>query len=164
MRPAGARRDWISEGRWVVKTWTTLRRVHRGVVVLSLAAVAPLAAQQRGRMGGPNYDPATEMTLSGRVEQVLEVPGPSGGPGGLHLIVLGDGAETEVHLGPATYVSTQGVSFATGDEVTVVGSRVTLGETDAVIAREVRKGQQVLTLRDEHGFPRWAGRGAQPPS
>jgi hypothetical protein len=142
---------------------TTLRRAASGALIVFLVAATPLVAQ-RGRMGGGNYDPATETTLTGTVEQVLEIPGPSGGPGGLHLMVLSDGALSEIHLGPASYVGSQGFAFTVGDQVTVTGSSVTLGEAVAVIAREVRKGEQVLTLRDERGVPRWSGRGRQPPS
>jgi len=144
-----------------LKTRTTWSRA--GVLLASLVVAAPLAAQ-RGRMGGGHYDTGTEVTLSGTVNQVVDMPGPSGGAGGLHLMVLGDGAVTEVHLGPATYVSAQGFSFAVGDEVTVTGSKVKLGEVEAVIAREVRRGADVLVLRDEQGMPRWAGRGSPSPS
>jgi len=142
---------------------TTLRHAASTAMIASLVAATPLVAQ-RGQGGGGNYDPTTEMTLSGTVDQVVEVPGPSGGPGGLHLMVLSDGAMIEVHLGPATYVSSQGFAFAVGDEVTLTGSKVKVGEVDAVIAREVRKGDQALVLRDEQGFPRWAGRGRGPSS
>ena len=36
--------------------------------------------------------------------------------------------------------------------------RACAGE-DVVIAREIKKGDQVLTLRDAKGFPLWSGQG-----
>jgi hypothetical protein len=32
-------------------------------------------------------------------------------------------------------------------------------EQDVIIAREITKGDNVLTLRDAKGFPLWSGRG-----
>ena len=44
-----------------------------------------------------------------------------------------------------------------GDKVVVKGSRVTMMDAPAIIAGEVKKGDSVLRLRDENGFPVWAG-------
>ena len=33
------------------------------------------------------------------------------------------------------------------------------GTTEVVIAREIKKGDQTMTFRDERGFPKWSGRG-----
>jgi hypothetical protein len=51
------------------------------------------------------------------------------------------------------------VTFAKGDTLKVVGSQVTMAGQEVVIAREITKGDQVLTLRDAKGFPLWSGRG-----
>jgi hypothetical protein len=42
------------------------------------------------------------------------------------------------------------------DTVEVKGSRVTFAGKPALIAAEVRKGNAVLTLRDDDGFPAWS--------
>ena len=65
----------------------------------------------------------------------------------------------EVDVGPASFVSSKNVTFAKGDALTVVGSKVTMAGQVVVIAREIKKGEQVLTLRDAKGFPLWSGRG-----
>jgi len=39
----------------------------------------------------------------------------------------------------------------------VKGSRFTLGGKPAIIAAEVKKGDEVLKLRDDAGFPMWIG-------
>jgi hypothetical protein len=41
--------------------------------------------------------------------------------------------------------------------VEVKGSRVTFEGKPAIIAAEVKKGDEVLKLRDENGFPMWSG-------
>jgi hypothetical protein len=41
--------------------------------------------------------------------------------------------------------------------VEVTGSRVTFRNKSAIIAAEVKKGDEVLRLRDSNGIPVWAG-------
>jgi hypothetical protein len=56
-------------------------------------------------------------------------------------------------------VTSQQFQFAKGDAITVTGSKVRIAGQDVIIAREIKKGDQVLTLRDAKGFPLWSGRG-----
>jgi hypothetical protein len=44
-----------------------------------------------------------------------------------------------------------------GDKIEVKGSRVTFAGKPAIIAAEVKKGDNILKLRDENGIPAWAG-------
>jgi hypothetical protein len=39
------------------------------------------------------------------------------------------------------------------------GSRITFAGKPAIVAAEVKKGDQVLKLRDESGTPLWRGQG-----
>jgi hypothetical protein len=87
------------------------------------------------------------------------IPSPAKGPGGVHLIVRADAKVREVHLGPAAHMTSNHFEFRTGDTITVTGSEVKMGERDVIIAREIKKGDHVLTLRDANGVPRWSGRG-----
>ena len=68
-----------------------------------------------------------------------------------------------VHLGPAWYIDKQTPKIETNDTITVTGSRVTIDGKPAIIAAQVKKGNEVLKLRDENGIPAWsrAGRGNQ---
>lgn len=43
------------------------------------------------------------------------------------------------------------------DRIEVKGSRITSAEKPAIIAAEMKKGNEILTLRDENGFPIRAG-------
>jgi hypothetical protein len=76
----------------------------------------------------------------------------------VHLLVRSEAAVQEVHLGPAPYVTSKHFDFTKGDAITVTGSKVKMGGKDVVIAREIKKGGQVLTLRHARGFPLWSGR------
>jgi hypothetical protein len=60
-------------------------------------------------------------------------------------------------LGPAFYLENQDVKIEPKDKVEVKGSRVTFEGKPAIIAAEVKKGDEVLRLRDDNGFPMWSG-------
>jgi hypothetical protein len=131
-----------------------IKRLSLSVVIVALATVG---YAQRG--GGGNYNPATEVTVTGTVESVENMPSPGRGGGGLHLKLTAPSGPLEVHVGPSSFVASKNVTFAKGDTLKVVGSQVTMAGQEVVIAREITKGDQVLTLRDAKGFPLWSGRG-----
>lgn len=133
-------------------------------LVVAIASVPSEAAAQRGgRAGqGPRYDTSTEATLRGTVQDVKQV---TGGPGmrglsGTHVVIRTDQETIEVHFGPSAFLVEQKFAVQTGDSIVVVGSRTTVAGAAVVLAREVRKGDQTVTLRDAQGFPKWA-RGAR---
>lgn len=143
---------------------TTTRNAAAVALAAILVASTPLLAQRgsgQDASAGGTYDPATEVTLSGTVDEVVTTPGPGKGPGGLHLILRTQAGVSEVHVGPVTFMSAQGFELARGDLITVTGSQVEIGGEAAVIAREIRRGDGVLTLRDAQGFPVWAVRGGR---
>jgi hypothetical protein len=113
-----------------------------------------------GEPYGRLYNPATVETLSGEVTKVDRFT-PSQGMGyGVHLVLKTATETIDVHLGPTWYVDQQGLAFAAGDKLEVTGSRITYQGKPAIIASEVKKGDQVLKLRDAQGVPAWAGAGA----
>lgn len=131
------------------------RKLFLAAAVLVIAAVVMVTAQGPGT-GMPNYDPKTETTISGIVDDVQQHSGRHGWTG-IHLIVKADTGTVEVHVGPSTYISQQKFSFAKGDQVQVVGSMVKLNNTDALLAREITKDGKTLTLRNAQGIPQWSG-------
>ena len=106
---------------------------------------------------GRMYDPKTVETIKGEVTKVDYVTPLKGMGHGVHLLLKTEQGMIHVHLGPAWYVENQDVKIAPKDRVEVKGSRVTIEGTPVVIAAEVRKGDEVLSLRDDNGVPRWAG-------
>ncbi|HEX6905995.1 MAG TPA: hypothetical protein VF154_05245 [Terriglobales bacterium] len=120
-------------------------------VVLFLSV--PLAFAQRGMR---NYDPSTETTVKGTVEEVKQVSGRHGW-NGTHLMLKTEAGQMDVHAGPSSYIAAQGFTFAQGDKVEVLGSKVKLGGGEALIAREIKQGDKTLVLRNAQGIPQWSG-------
>ena len=127
------------------------------IAVLTLGAASALAQRGMGQGAGRMYDTATETTVKGTVEEVKQISGQRGGPGGTHLIVKTDKETLEVHLGPTTFLEKEKFTFAKGDQIEVTGSKVKIGAADALLAREVKKGDKTLTLRNAQGVPVWSG-------
>ena len=131
------------------------------ILVVASVVVLPAAFAQRrmGRgKGMPKYNHSTEVTLKGTVEKVSEQTGPKGWSG-THL-ALKTGTETlDVHLGPSAFLTEKKFEIASGDQVEVIGSKIKYEGTDALLAREIKKGDKNLTLRNAQGIPQWsAGR------
>ena len=108
---------------------------------------------QYGRM----YDPKTVETISGEVERVDTITPVKGMSGGVHLVVKTDKGSISVHLGPAWYLENQDVKIQPKDKVEITGSRITFKGKPAIIAKEIKKGAEVLNLRDDNGYPVWSG-------
>ena len=139
-------------------------------VIVLLIAVAHSFAQRgpgmmwRGSGGwGPNssygkmYDPKTVETVKGEVARVDHITPVKGMSGGVHMNLKTDKEIISVHLGPSWYLQNQDVEIEPKDKVEVKGSRITFAGKPAIIAAEIRKGDEVLRLRDETGFPVWSG-------
>jgi hypothetical protein len=110
-----------------------------------------------GTQYGRLYNPQTMQTISGEVASVDTITPIKGMSSGVHLMVKTDKETISVHLGPAWYIQRLDMKIATGDKVEITGSRVTFQGKPAIIAAEVKKGDEILRLRDENGFPVWSG-------
>ena len=132
------------------------KSVYGMLTVLLLAGMCAAQARFTGGRGSSNYDPKTETTVSGVVDEVQTLPG-KGANTGTHLVVKSEKGMVEVHVGPTAYLSSKGFSFAKGDSVEVLGSKVVLDGKDALIAREVKSSGKTLTLRNAAGKPMWSG-------
>jgi hypothetical protein len=127
-------------------------------VVLGIASPGFAQRHMGGGEGLPKYDPSTEATVKGTVEKVTQDTSPMGWPG-THL-TLKTGAETlDVHLGPSAFRTAKKFEIAAGDQVEVIGSKIEYEGADTLLAREVKKGDKNLILRNAQGIPQWsAGR------
>ncbi|HYM11388.1 MAG TPA: hypothetical protein VEU62_11685 [Bryobacterales bacterium] len=107
------------------------------------------------------YDPTTEVTVKGTIDDVQQMAH-GRRMMGTHVMLKTDAGTLDVHLGPSSFLSKKGFTLAKGDQIEVTGSKVKYSGADALIAREVKKGDKTLTLRDKNGVPEWAGTGRRP--
>lgn len=134
------------------------------VAAASIGVAAPRGFGWRGSRGwaadgdyGRRFDPKAVVTVRGTVASLEEVTPMRGMGMGVHLL-LKTGADTiDVHLGPLWYLESQDADLKAGDAIEVRGARVQLDRRAAIIAIEVKRGDDVLVLRDVDGIPRWAG-------
>jgi hypothetical protein len=136
------------------------RNVWRIMLVVVVAFSFTLGeANAQGRRGQgkgmPQYDKSTEVNLRGTVEKVESQTGKWGWTG-THLVVRFEAETLTVHVGPSRYLVQEEFDFAVGDEIELTGSRVRVEEREILIAREIRKGDKVLRLRNEQGIPVWS--------
>jgi hypothetical protein len=137
--------------------------LSRGICILVLLLVnASWAQPGMGRRGGVHYgmmwDANSVMTVAGEVTGVEKyTPGRGGTAYGLRLTLKTDKATLPVVLGPAWYIEQQHFAIAPKDQVEVKGSRLLIQGQPTLIAQEVKKGDQVLKMRDDKGVPVWTG-------
>lgn len=110
-----------------------------------------------GTSYGRMYNPQTVETISGEVVSVDQITPMKGMHYGVHTVVKTDKETISVHLGPGWYIENQDVKIAPKDRIEVKGSRITFEGKPAIIAAELKKGDEVLMLRDGSGFPVWSG-------
>jgi hypothetical protein len=137
-----------------MKTWKIL------FGAIAMTAIATTTYAQRcvccGESGPVNYNATAETTLTGTIDDISTMGAGGGAMAGVHLMVNTPSGLTEVRVGPTWYVSSKNMAFAKGDALTIVGSHATVAGKSVVIAREITKGSQTLTLRDAKGFPLWS--------
>jgi len=120
-----------------------------GILVLTAANRETTVERERE----PTYDPSTVIRISGTIQDVRETT-TTATLNGIH-VMLKDRRVIEVYLGPAAFLKTFSMKFAKGDDIQVTGSKVRFAGADLLLARQVRKDNDILVLRDENGKPYW---------
>jgi hypothetical protein len=144
-----------------------------GVMIVAVFLLtATLAIAGPGRWGGRGsggwgmgtpyqgvYNPANLETIVGEVISIEKtVPMPRMNEG-LALVVKTEKETVNVHLGPTWFLERLDAKIVKGDKVEIKGARTTLAGKPIILAAEVKKGDNVLVLRDATGVPVWAGWG-----
>lgn len=126
--------------------------------ILSVAVIAMLlltfGVKPRGpsEQGAALYNVATETTMKGTVRAVEDYTCPvSENEMGRHLRLQNATGTMEVHLAPARVMRSQKFTFAPGDEIEVLGSKVKIQGQESMIAREITRGNDTFFLRDRGG-------------
>ncbi|NLI81762.1 MAG: DNA-binding protein [Deltaproteobacteria bacterium] len=147
----------------------TIKALVAVTVVLSLLGASHAFAQgrMRGRggdgwsAGGPYnrmYNPGTVETIQGEVLDVNRTASMRGMSTAVVLTLKTDKESIPVHLGPSWFFSDKGIPVRAGDSIQVTGSRVNFDGKPAILAAKVKKGSEVMELRDANGVPAWSGR------
>jgi DNA/RNA endonuclease YhcR with UshA esterase domain len=132
-----------------MKTWQAVILV----LALAIGAAVPVVAQ---KPTVPKYDLSTETTFKGTIDDVHDRQCPiSGGLGSHFNLKLADGKIVEVHLATTKFVKSYELVFNKGDQVEVIGSKVQFEGAEAILAREVKRGNDDFLFRDPQGKPIW---------
>ena len=102
----------------------------------------------------PKYDASTETTFKGTVAELRLVP-PSGPKPVAYVTTKTDKDNIEVFLCPKKFLDDMGITFKADDAIQITGSKVKQDGADLILAREVVKGGETLTLRFQDGKPAW---------
>jgi hypothetical protein len=121
------------------------------VALLLAILVVPLNAESAGH-SGVYYDVSQEVTLSGSVSAVLINPAP-GMIMGSHLLLTTTSGQVDASLGKWALQGKGALSLNPGQQIEVTGVMKTLNDKQVFIARSVKAGGKVYTLRNEHGVP-----------
>ena len=111
-----------------------------------------------GTAYGKMYNPKTVETISGEVVSVDKIKPIKGMSYGVHMTVKTNKGTISVHMGPEWFIEKQEIKIEPKNKVEVKGSLITFEGKPAIIAAEIKKGNDILKLRDENGYPVWSGR------
>ena len=103
------------------------------------------------------YNSSTIETLKGEVVAIDKIVPEKGMSYGIHLKLKTDKETISIHLGPGWFIENQDVKIELKDKIEVKGSRITYKNKPAIIAAEIKRGNDLLKLRDENGIPIWSG-------
>ena len=128
---------------------------NKALLLITALAVTAALAQKPGQGPGPGYqyDPSTETTISGTIEQINHVDATC--HGGTHVVVKTDAGNVDVGLGPTQFLTDQKLELKKGDKVEVIGAKAHTQKGEVFVARQITSGDKTITLRDATGVPAW---------
>jgi hypothetical protein len=144
-----------------------MNRLHRllaGLSILTLVLAGVSWGQTGPRAGkggesGGQYNPQTVVTVAGIVVSKTRPAVQQGLPYLVYLTLQTEEEQIAVFLGPNLYVDQLPVQIKALDRIQVTGSKVMWGGKPVILAAVVKKGDQVLKVRDPNGVPLWGDRG-----
>jgi peroxiredoxin Q/BCP len=139
--------------RWV---WDDFRG---DVFERAKAMIEPLVAADEAWSAGGTYarlfSTGRQATLTGVVGVVEQFTPLKGMSPAVVLTLQGKSPAPRVVLGPAWYVASQAAKISAGDRIRVTGASVLLDGKPFVLASHLRRGRQVLALRNPSGRFMW---------
>ncbi len=134
-----------------MKTWSVL------FVLLALGWLLPAAslAQKSNGDAVPKYDISQETKFKAVVDEVKDRVCPISGGMGSHLMVRVDDKVYEVHVASTKFVKSYEVNFQKGDTLEITGIKTIFQGVDAILPREIKRGNDDFVFRDDKGKPIW---------
>lgn len=124
------------------------------VVIVALTGMPALAQQPTPKPAALQpYSLLGEIAIKGTVDDIKLVD--TGKKTALRLVVKTGTESIEVFLCPKSFLDDLGVSFAKGDQLEILGSKVRHDDLNEILARQIVKGNDTLVLRDKQGKPVW---------
>jgi DNA/RNA endonuclease YhcR with UshA esterase domain len=119
------------------------------VVLIVLASFLVVSAQSAAL---PMYDMSSEVKVKGAVEDVKTAADST-----VHITLKSDKGLLDVAVAPEKFLKEMEITFAKGETIEVLGSRVSVDGNPLLLAREVTRNGDVMLMRDEKGKPVWDG-------
>jgi len=133
-----------------------MNKVNYIVGVAAIVLIAVLTSVRTPqKQAPPAYNAAAEVSVSGIVGETKEFFCPISDEQGLHVVLRTGEGNVLVHVAPARFLRSQQFVISPNDQISVVGTRVNYQSEDAMLAREITRGNEVLILRDHQGTPIW---------
>lgn len=102
------------------------------------------------------FDPSKVSTMKGTIESVGSfVPEKGARPGVEITMRTEEGKVTTVQLGPHSFMRTQDMLPAIGDQVQIKGCMAQVNGQSVCLACEIEKGGKTVQIRDSQGTPQW---------
>jgi hypothetical protein len=124
------------------------------IAMLMLGGLAAVG-QNDSKPKPPTYNPAAEAVYKGTIMDLRDRECPVSGGMGSHIIMGLDGKEIEVHLGTVSFTKMLEMNLKKGDAIEVTGWKTEFGGVQTILAREVRRGNEVFVFRSKDGTPAW---------
>jgi hypothetical protein len=102
----------------------------------------------------PKYDLHTETKIKGVIDEVNLLAIESR-KDFTELIIKNGDDKAHIYLCPKPFQEEMGISFIKGDQIAVTGSKVKQDTAEVILARELVKGTDTLSFRDDKGNPVW---------
>jgi hypothetical protein len=136
-----------------------MRPLSSGLCILAIIFVSflrPVQAQTTAvatkAAGAFSYSVTEEVTLTGTVSSVL-TKATSGTIVGSHMLLATLSGPVDASLGRFGLRGNGAVSIAAGQQIEATGVMKTIRDKRFFLVRTMKVGDEVYTIRNEHGFP-----------
>ena len=128
-------------------------RVAAITLGIAVTMAVPIVAEE-GAGRSPVYELSKEVTVRGMVTAVQQHAGWMGWDG-VQVVLQTDAGAVEVQVAPKSFLDLMELEVKGGDTLEVTGSPAKTPDGDVLLAREVRKKNVVIAVRDKKGTPVW---------